>query len=742
MNGSENLRGVDYQVSYALLHLLQCLAHEGELPQAIAVEDLSDEGADMVLETDGRPPLVVQVKKLSEGYQWTLGRLAEVIRKFCRAETGAAFMFVSNGPGNRDVTTLKRSLEQGLAVPEHAMDAFVSQECSRDRIAAVLGQLRIWTRCYPSDDDADPAWGLRNEIVRTLSQRRFHLSKPLADVVGSLWNTVFEMARRGGRVSREDMMQAFEGCGLTLASATWAEYPTARTYYPHAVGVKKMAALMNRGGVMLVTGIGGTGKTSLLAETAARGSAERRPTCWVSVNPLLRPEDFVEVVAVYLVDLGLEATAERLRTTERMEQPAELARQIRANDLRIIVDGVDRTGELMSAFLELVTRACAPNASGALVLASRNVPTWWDSATDTSESAQRIQLHGLPARSSVRLLRDADLGISKDECRKLAEAVGGHPQSLGLICRAMGLSSGIDSSGAVELVRNWILARVMQELPRELREALSSLSIFDYPLTRSEANAAVGAEGPLLVEALVRRDLISLDGAKITMHDVIRDAAETLLAATQKDGLHRAAAGRIFTEIEEDYKKDDFIYYEKSMKWASHLEKLTDTSSLECEVQTVLSLPLSDLLHLSAIHERGFPFEFADPSLEATYGTIKRLRSRDLIEPWDACVEPSPRKKLRLKGFSFFGRLLVNSLCLIHGYSESIGYMPTTQFNYAYQQQWLICPWEHCIELFPLAAERHAGSCPVFGHDCPGGSTQANQCREADGCAWDQYQSA
>jgi hypothetical protein len=36
------------------------------------------------------------------------------------------------------------------------------------------------------------------------------------------------------------------------------------------------------------------------------------------------------------------------------------------------------------------------------------------------------------------------------------------------------------------------------------------------------------------------------------------------------------------------------------------------------------------------------------------------------------------------------------------------------------------CAYEHCIEHMPL--EYGESSCPVFGHDCPGGSGQANHC--------------
>ena len=179
MNGPENLRGVDYQISYALLHLLRCLLHEGQFPEALALEDLSDEGADMRLEWEAQPRLHVQVKKVSEGYQWTLARLAAVLAKFCQGADDTGFLFVSNGPGNRDVTKLKRAIQARAAIPTKVVNALASDNCSRDRLGEVFGRLQLWTRCYPSDDDSDPARGIRQEIARAIGQSRFRLSRPV-----------------------------------------------------------------------------------------------------------------------------------------------------------------------------------------------------------------------------------------------------------------------------------------------------------------------------------------------------------------------------------------------------------------------------------------------------------------------------------------------------------------------------------------------------------------------------------
>jgi len=47
-----------------------------------------------------------------------------------------------------------------------------------------------------------------------------------------------------------------------------------------------------------------------------------------------------------------------------------------------------------------------------------------------------------------------------------------------------------------------------------------------------------------------------------------------------------------------------------------------------------------------------------------------------------------------------------------------------------FEKYGLSCPWEHCIENMPL--ENGAASCPLWGHDCPGGEEQVILCKDGD----------
>jgi hypothetical protein len=59
----------------------------------------------------------------------------------------------------------------------------------------------------------------------------------------------------------------------------------------------------------------------------------------------------------------------------------------------------------------------------------------------------------------------------------------------------------------------------------------------------------------------------------------------------------------------------------------------------------------------------------------------------------------------------------------------AVGYSLNLAPNERWETEGLICRFEHCIERMPLRSERWEGSCPVFGHDCPGGTEQVNTCK-------------
>ncbi len=58
----------------------------------------------------------------------------------------------------------------------------------------------------------------------------------------------------------------------------------------------------------------------------------------------------------------------------------------------------------------------------------------------------------------------------------------------------------------------------------------------------------------------------------------------------------------------------------------------------------------------------------------------------------------------------------------------SLGYSLNLAPNEHWEEQGLACRFEHCIERMPLQREPWEGSCGTFGHNCPGGPAQVQEC--------------
>lgn len=58
------------------------------------------------------------------------------------------------------------------------------------------------------------------------------------------------------------------------------------------------------------------------------------------------------------------------------------------------------------------------------------------------------------------------------------------------------------------------------------------------------------------------------------------------------------------------------------------------------------------------------------------------------------------------------------------------GYSRCFEPNPKWEEQGGICKFEHCIENMELTEETTEKSCPIFGHNCPGGEEQVIECNK------------
>lgn len=786
MSGVENLRGIDYQISCSVLLVLRELADDDGDLREIQIDSLDDTSEDLSFRFEDRPALQIQIKKLAEGYNWTPSTLRPVLSRFATLEDNADCLFISDGSASRQVLPLKRFLAGEADLPEEVQKDVCGGDLSVDALSSLAGRVRLQTRFFPSGNEADPASTVRAEIHRLMLRGPFSLAADPDVVIPKLWQVLYTAGLTGAALSKTDVIDKFAGSGLSLLKYEWAVYPTTERYYEHVEPVHSIADLLVHGTLTLIYGIGGCGKTTLAAEAASATLEVGRNSCWITVDELLEPADFVRIVSEYCVAQKLLPAAEKLRGSEQVALGTAVAESLHKYPITVILDRFEAANLRLEHFVrDTIVRLPVTKRQGAVLITSRSVPDWWADVEREKESVRLIPLGSLPPQSAVELLEDSGICNTDDERSELAALVGSHAQSVTLLRQLQGAvrPEALRQEG-LEATRDWLLRRVLDELPLGLKTALAHISIFDYAVPKDLAFIVLDELGPDTLRALVKRDLVRIDLGAITVHDSLRDAALSLLStrAIQRD--HRTVADFLFAEIQKDYKAEGEVLYEKSIRWATHLESSGDVSELGGRIQFILDAEPAVLRDLFGISTNGFPYEFDDPSLDETFAAIEELEEMGIIEEHpenvgkDVWVQPP----FRLRDSNFYEELLIQSLCLRHGYAGHVGYMDDMRPNYAFGMQDLVCPWEHCIELSPIPrstraeyqqsldndrrrlenpaglSEQHriilqeridegipdwvpeepdtelrARSCPLFGHACPGGRAQAEVCTANDG---------
>lgn len=786
MSGVDNLRGIDYQISCSVLLALSALAGEdGDLSE-VQIDSLDDTNEDLSFRFRDRPPLQIQIKKLAEGYNWTASTLRPVLSRFAQLDDGAECWFVSDGSAARQILPLKRFLAGEAELPLDVQNDVCGHGLSVENLNSLAGRVRLRTRFFPSPDEADPASAVRAEIHRSLLRGPFSTTDDPAVIAPRLWHVLYDAGLTGEAISKDHLLARFREAGLSLLRREWALYPTAERYYTHVESVEGLVKSLGQGTLILIYGIGGCGKTTIAAEAALEALNTGRATCWITVDELLEPADFIRVLSDYCVSQKLPSVAEQLRASEPATIGNVVAEDLHRYAITITLDRFEAANTRFESFIrDTLMRLPADERNGTLLITSRSRPDWWPDVEREKGVVRTIPLSSLPGDSGVQLLEDAGVCSTEEERSELVALVGNHAQSVTLLrqLRNAFRPDALASEG-LEATRDWLLRQVLGELPNDLKTALARISIFDYAAPKELAFVVLGELGPDTLRTLAKRDLVRINLGVITVHDTLRDAALSLLSTRAIERCNREVADYLLGEIKKEYRTEGGVLYENSIRWATHLESSGDVSDLGGRSQYLLDAEPAVLRDLFGISTRGFPYEFDDPNLDDTFAAIAELEEEGVIEEHpanvgkDVWVEPP----YRLRGFSVYDDLLLKSLCLRHGYAGHVGYTDNLRANYAFEMQALVCPWEHCIELSPfprmtrgeyeasleddrrrLATEAdlaephrqvlqkridegipdwvvedrdeelHARSCPIFGHACPGGRTQAEVCAANDG---------
>ena len=317
------------------------------------------------------------------------------------------------------------------------------------------------------------------------------------------------------------------------------------------------AARDGAGGVVVVAGAAGIGKSRLLAEAGQRAAAAGllvaaggadeldRVTSWGMLLRALAASDPPIMTAADLESLrGL--ADQRLAVVERMRAAVEQAAATRP--LLIVLDDLQWADP--ASLLAL----------GSLPVALFSYPVGWllalrpwpaspalDGVLERLEKAGLVRLHlgRLPAPDALALARDHQLtGTDADLGQLIADAEG-NPFYILQLLRATGPHDAGQVTGAVPARVRAVIVRHLRLLSPDARRFLQVASVLGREFTVTEVTAMTGEPAGGLtgaVEEALRAEMLAQVPAGLAFrHDLLRQAAYESLPVSARLAMHRDA---------------------------------------------------------------------------------------------------------------------------------------------------------------------------------------------------------
>lgn len=794
MSGPENLRGIDYQISFSLLKILTLIRDDFTRVNSIKFESLNEEEEDLnIFWNDGNADYI-QIKKKMEGYHWVPSEIKYILEGFFKKDNpNVRFSFITNGGGNVSVRDLKNALRKETQLSDELLLEFTTKILDIPRLRDLLKKTSIMTNAYAYYDDDNPGFLIREEICRILNNTPFFVSDDINKAINTLWMHIFDLAKNSSEISVNELVKFLASIEIKCQEYSWFKIPDLSGFRGRQDEIENINEKLQYSRIIIITGISGIGKTSLTSKLAATLHEQRIMTCWTSVNHLTTKDEIVFNIVSLLNLQGLYSLSQAIIKAEPAYKVAKIIDVLIKQPFYLFFDNLNAGSLDVNDFVEeILKETLEKKLTGAIFISSTDIPKGYTDIDVITKKVSEYQLAGFTLEDTEIILKELRPEVSSSEVNAFHKATGGHPISIVFLKQLLD-SEDISRKDveqlktlSIENSRKWLFDRVFSILPPTEQEALLSLSIFEYPFTEIEAEQILKVPIRLtyLLFSLKKKNIITIIQDQYYIHDSIRSLVSDMQPKNSKGIAHFKMAKYYRTFLEKEYVSKGEVLYEDIHKWGYHLEHV-DTENLMPEQKRLLELDNQYLDALWAIQRFGYPFAFSDPTLKQTKPVVRYLLDNSFI-----CKNKDKSKqymgtmsKYILINTDFFDLGILQHLCISRGLSSHLGYIKTFEPNYACEVQGIMCPWEHCIEYYPLPpmtkdqyadrikflkemfakgayddkpedirssflAEIEQGipedapeipdtelvesSCPIFGHCCPAGKDQALACRSDD----------
>ena len=793
MSGVDNMRGLDYQVNFSLLKLLEILLYDTDNVESIQFESLTENEEDMnIYKKDGSREYL-QIKKRSEGYNWSPSNMKDIFEKFHEKDKDCiSFVFVTNGSANIDVVDLKDCINNDKIIEQELISKFTTNNLDSKSLTLLLKKTTLLTRCYSTDNDEIPGKIVKENIFKLLHSINFTLLDSDLNIYNSLWMYIYELSEKCINNKLTNIINDLELRGLKYKKIN-NSLPDTSNFLGRTNEIDIIQNAIFDIRKVIIKGISGIGKSSIIAKLANVLNEQNFKVCWIEIDSLHTVSSILSKISNSLYLNGLEHEAGMITKKEISEQIPFLCILLEKFEVFLLIDSIDKGNLEVRNFIEnLIKHINDRTLTGALICSTVDTIESYSEIDIINKRIFEYHLMGFNDEDAQEIFSGSIEVFSQQNIIDFNMATGGYPLSIFFLKELLS-NNDITKNELLKLKElsivnsnKWLLHKTYENLSKEEQDIILAASIFNYPFLEIEIEQIIEtiSRPKYLLDKLVKKNIIIYIENKYFVHDSISILLHDILVNNVKKQYHTQLTNHYRLFMEDSYKKGKSVLYTDIMKWGYHLE---NSNILSKEQVKIVSLEPKYIDALWAIMRFGFPFAYSDTNCIEAYNITRDLRKLKFIKKnyFKHNSYISVKKKYILNKINYFDKLFIEYLCLSREISNHLGYISIFEQNEAFANQGLFCHWEHCVEYMPLPPLKKTKSeyeerinflkqmfdsgaydekpeevrnmlleemargipgdvpdvieqdekkegCPIFGHYCPGGKEKAAYCRSMD----------
>jgi hypothetical protein len=730
MSGPENLKGIDYQISFTLLTIIEFLKEDFKQIKELIFESLNEDEEDFnIIKKDGSK-LFFQIKKKTEGYNWTPSELKHILTKFYLKNDGnTKFFFISNGGGNTKVKELKDKLNKNIILSDKFLIDFSTENMDIKQLKSFIKNLSIRTLSYTTDEINDPAKLIREKIINLICKPPFLLNEGVNKIYDSLWKYIFDLSKNAEYKNIDDLLIEFNDLGLIIIPKEWERLPNIDAFKGRKLVIQELLNCILIIKRVIIQGINGIGKTWLLSKTFNELTSSDNNVFWLNLTNIHSSAFFISLFTNFLNNIGLENESLEINNAGQInEQVRKIANSITRNKIILLIDDFNNASpDLYKSIKQLFSELLKKEIKGSIIISTTIIPSNFYTKFELSTNKiKEFYLHGFNF-DEIKLIVKEIGDFSLDDIQYIYESTKGHPISI-LFLKNLLIDDHLANKDleelkkqSIEYARDWIIKKSINLLSDNEKETITTLSIFENDFSEFEAEQIIKStlKPKYLFEELIKKGFITFNDGSYSIHASIKEIAKDMLSNSKKLESYNSLFSFHNNNRDQFFPIDSELSFERFMEWGKYLERVKNLSPIEDTLEKIFALDNFLIDGLWAIERYGYPFEYVDFGFPfemdnsfkfESENIINKLKILELIEENKDCKnvsrgDPKIVKEWKIKNPTQTVIMLITYLCHEREISHLMGYIKIFKPNLNFLRQGLICPWEHCIEYMPLNPE-------------------------------------